>query len=100
MIAINADATIVPVGLRSTRELLPYGKVVPRRSPKPILVEFGPPITMDEFEGMPHKAKIAAITERIESEIRRLTNQPRPAVEVPPQPASQTTASQDVIGSS
>ena len=77
MIAINAHATIVPMGIIHTRELLPYGKVVPRRSRNPVTVIFGEPIRMAEFESLPQKAKIAAITQRIEVDIRRLTDQPR-----------------------
>lgn len=89
MIAVGARPQIVPVGMAGTNGMLPYAKLIPQRGPGPAVIEYGVPIRMEEFDGMSHKAKLQAISARIESELRRLTGQPAPddAVDVADAPS-------------
>jgi 1-acyl-sn-glycerol-3-phosphate acyltransferase len=74
MMALRAHAPIVPVGLARTNLFLPYGAIIPRPSPTPARIRYGKPIEHATTDGNGRKA-VAALTARIEAEIRRLTGQ-------------------------
>ena len=59
MLSIRTGAPIVPIGLRNTNKVLPYGEVRPRFSPSPVRVIFGKPIDPKDYA---HLKKSAAMT--------------------------------------
>ncbi len=78
LVALRTGTPIVPIGLENVNGVLPYGKIAPRWSPKPVVVTYGPPIRPQDFAGMPRSRAIEAITHKLGSEIARLTRQPLP----------------------
>jgi len=80
LVALRTGTPIVPIGLENVNGVLPYGKIAPRWSPKPVVVTYGPPIRPQDFAGMPRSRAIEAITHKLGSEIARLTGQPLPPV--------------------
>lgn len=80
LVALRTGTPIVPIGLENVNGVLPYGKIAPRWSPKPVVVTYGPPIRPQDFAGMPRSRAIEAITHKLGSEIARLTRQPLPPV--------------------
>jgi len=51
LIARDSGAPIVPAVLIGTDTVLPYGKQIPRRTGRPVVVRFGPPITAEHLMG-------------------------------------------------
>jgi 1-acyl-sn-glycerol-3-phosphate acyltransferase len=51
MLAIRAGVPIVPVGIVGTERIVPHGKVLPRRSGRPVMVRFGKAIPVEELTG-------------------------------------------------
>ena len=51
LIAKQANVSIVPTALIGTDLLVPYGQSVPRRIGRPVIVRFGPPVTVAELTG-------------------------------------------------
>ena len=78
LVALRTGAPIIPVGLENVNGVLPYGELVPRWSPRPIVVTYGPPIRPQDFAGMPRGRAIEAITQKLGDELARLTHQPPP----------------------
>jgi 1-acyl-sn-glycerol-3-phosphate acyltransferase len=76
LLSLRAGVPIVPVGLQNTNGVLPYGKLWPRFSPRSVQVTFGPPIFPKDYAEMPRSEAIAAITQRLGTELARLTGQP------------------------
>ncbi|MBI3911787.1 MAG: 1-acyl-sn-glycerol-3-phosphate acyltransferase [Armatimonadetes bacterium] len=69
-VALRTGVPVVPVALRGTERLLPYGKLIPRFSPRPVVVRFGEPLRFDDLwrpdEGaVPPREAIDAATERL-----------------------------------
>lgn len=79
LVALRTGAPIIPIGLENTNGLLPYGKLIPRRSPAPIIVTYGPPIDPRQFADLPRSQAIEAITEKLGQELARLTHQTPPS---------------------
>jgi 1-acyl-sn-glycerol-3-phosphate acyltransferase len=79
MLALRARVPIVPIAIRNSRQILPYGKLVPRRSKDVVAVEFGSPILPEEFDPLAKGARVDAMTERVGVEIARLVGQEPPA---------------------
>lgn len=75
LVALRTGAPIIPIGLENVNGLLPYGAVVPRWSPRPVVVTYGPPIHPQDFGGMPRGRAIEAITQKLGDELARLTHQ-------------------------
>jgi 1-acyl-sn-glycerol-3-phosphate acyltransferase len=51
LIAQQANVPIVPTALINTDKLMPYGKTTPRFIKEPVIVRFGPPVTVEELKG-------------------------------------------------
>lgn len=49
LVAHRADAPIVPTAIIGTDNLMPYGRLIPRRTGQRVVVRFGPPVTMAEL---------------------------------------------------
>jgi len=80
LVALRTGTPIIPIGLENVNGILPYGKLVPRWSPKPVVVTYGPPIRPQDFAALPRGRAIEAITHRLGEELARLTHQPPPPV--------------------
>ena len=78
LVALRTGTPVIPIGLQNTDGVLPYGAVVPRPSPRTVVVTYGPPIRPQEFAGLPRGQAIPALTRRLAEELARLTHQPPP----------------------
>jgi hypothetical protein len=72
---------VVPIAIRGTERLLPYGSNVPRPVWKRVCVRFGPPLTFVDLWAapagapgrlLPPRAAIEAATARTEAALRAL----------------------------
>ncbi len=77
LLALRANVPIVPVGLQNTPGLLPYGELLLRPAPRPVIVTYGPPIYPRAFAHLPRARAIAAITAQLGAELARLSAPPR-----------------------
>ncbi len=73
LLSVRTGAPIVPVGLRNTDQIVPYGSLAPRFSRAPVSVTFGPPIYPKEFAALPRSQAIEAMTQKLGEELARLT---------------------------
>ena len=76
LLALRAGVPIVPIGLRHTDQIVPYGSLTPRFSRAPVTVTFGHPIDPVAFAALPRGEAIAALTQKLAEELARLTDQP------------------------
>ncbi len=76
LLALRAGVPIIPIGLQNTPGLLPYGKLLLRPSPRPVVVTYGPPIRPQDFAHLPRAQAIEAITARLGAELARLSAPP------------------------
>jgi len=76
LVALRTGTPIMPIGLENVNGVLPYGKLVPRWSLRPVVVTYGPPIHPKDFTEMPRGKAIEAITRKLGDELARLTHQP------------------------
>ncbi len=51
LVAQRANVPIVPTILEGTNSLMPYGKLTPRHAHRPIVVRFGPPVSLAQLTG-------------------------------------------------
>jgi 1-acyl-sn-glycerol-3-phosphate acyltransferase len=73
-LALQSGAPIVPVGLIGTQELQPVGTRMPRLAD--VTVRFGEPLHVaGEYDGVPPGRARREITDRVMSEIQKLTGQ-------------------------
>lgn len=49
LVAQRACVPVVPAVVQGTERIVPYGKTMPRRSGRPSVVRFGPPVTVEEL---------------------------------------------------
>ncbi len=77
LLALRANVPIIPIGLQNTPGLLPYGALLLRPSPHPVVVTYGPPIHPRDFAHLPRARAIAAMTENLGAELARLSAPPR-----------------------
>lgn len=75
LLSLRTGVPIVPVGLYSTNELLPYGQVWPRWSVHPVAIRYGAPLYPQEFADLPRSKALAALTARLREEVARLSGQ-------------------------
>jgi 1-acyl-sn-glycerol-3-phosphate acyltransferase len=73
-LALQSGAPIVPVGLSGTQDLQPVGTRVPRLAD--VTVRFGSPLHVaGQYDGVPPGRARRAITDRVMTEIQKLTGQ-------------------------
>jgi 1-acyl-sn-glycerol-3-phosphate acyltransferase len=73
-LALQSGAPIVPVGLTGTQDLQPVGTRVPRLAD--VTVRFGSPLHVaGQYDGVPPGRARREITDRVMTEIQRLTGQ-------------------------
>ena len=75
LMALRTGAPIVPIGLRNTSGVVPYGELRPRFSPRPVSVTYGAPLRPQDYAGMPRSEAIAALTADLGLALARLTEQ-------------------------
>jgi 1-acyl-sn-glycerol-3-phosphate acyltransferase len=74
-LALDAGATIVPVGLFGTEQVQPIGARVPRLGAK-VEVRFGEPLDLSKWDGTPVDSRILReITAALMTEIQKITGQ-------------------------
>ncbi len=69
LLHVRTGAPIIPVGVMNTDQVMPYGKIVPRRWNRPVKVVFGDPITA---QGRPHQSRSDTVQEITATLRRRL----------------------------
>lgn len=79
MLALRTNTPIVPIGLRHTNQVLPYGKLRPRFSRNPVTVRFGNPIDPADFGHLPKALALSAITQSLEAALSDLSGLPTTA---------------------
>ncbi len=78
LLSVRTGCPIIPVGLEHTNEVLPYGKLMPRFSRRPVTVTFGPPLRPQAFSHLKHGKAVEAMTLALGNELARLTHQAPP----------------------
>src|SRR5690349_9283314 len=74
-LALDAGATIVPVGLFGTERVQPLGARLPRLGPK-VEVRFGEPLDLSKWDGTPVDSRVLReITAALMTEIQKITGQ-------------------------
>jgi 1-acyl-sn-glycerol-3-phosphate acyltransferase len=76
LIALRAKVPVVPVALKNTNNILPYGEVRPRRSPVPVEVIFGEPLDLSDLHGK--KGAVEEATRRLTERLAEMLGQPIP----------------------
>ncbi|HLH79560.1 MAG TPA: lysophospholipid acyltransferase family protein [Chthonomonas sp.] len=81
LVADRSGAPILPVALIGTDRLLPYGKLIPRPTRKPVVVRFGRPILPEELlKGLKKRERLEGGAERLRAIVKALLeNQPYPS---------------------
>jgi len=73
-LALDTDATIVPIGLIGTERIHPIGARLPRLGR--VEVRIGPPLDLSPWQGQPVTSKVLReVTDRLMREIQKLTEQ-------------------------
>src|SRR5438552_3821077 len=79
LLALRTGATVIPVGLLGTERLMPYGCNFPRPIRKPLVVCFGPPLSLDDLREpgrtVPSRGAVDTATERLAVAIRSLVEE-------------------------
>lgn len=66
LLALRNAVPIVPIGITGTDRVLPMHARFPRYSPGGVKVTFGPPILPGDLDpGLPHRARIEVLTQRL-----------------------------------
>ena len=92
LVANRANVPIVPTVLIDTNLLVPYGQSVPRRIGRPVIVRFGPPVTVAELTGGVRGGEgLKEGAERL-AELMRALQQGQPYPPIAPREASSPDA--------
>jgi 1-acyl-sn-glycerol-3-phosphate acyltransferase len=75
LLSQKTDAPIIPVGIRGSRNVLPYGKYIPRFATGGVTIVFGKPINPTQYATLHRKAALAQMTTDLRNELARLTGQ-------------------------
>jgi 1-acyl-sn-glycerol-3-phosphate acyltransferase len=96
LIASHAKVPIVPTAIIGTNALMPYGKVTPRRIGRPVIVRFGPPVTLDQLTGGARGGEaLRRGADRLRECVRAVVeNRPYPPLDAAPEPAQANDARQ------
>ncbi len=73
LLSLRTGVPIVPVGILNTSGVVPYGKLWPRFSPRPVRVAYGPPIDPKDYAAQPRREAIAAMLQVLEAALVELT---------------------------
>lgn len=75
LLSLRTGAPIVPIGLRNTDKIIPYGSLYPRYSHTPVHVIYGKPIAPESFASLPRRQAIEAMTDQLAAELLQLAGQ-------------------------
>ena len=75
LLSLRTGVPIVPVGITGTSGIVPYGKLRPRFSPRPVRVAYGLPIYPQAYAALPRREAITAMMQALEAALVRLTQQ-------------------------
>jgi 1-acyl-sn-glycerol-3-phosphate acyltransferase len=78
MLALRTGAPIVPIGVRNTNEMLPYGSLRPRFARRPVRLAFGKPIDPGAYGHLPRSQALEAITRDLTKALSELSGLPEP----------------------
>ena len=73
LLSLRSGAPIIPIGLRNTNCIVPYGAVSPRRSPDPVTVIYGSPIDPRGFAHLSRGEALSAMTQQLSEALAHLT---------------------------
>ncbi len=73
LLSLRTGVPIVPVSIVNTNGVVPYGKLRPRFSPRPVRVAYGPPIHPQNYAALPRREAIAAMMQALEAALAGLT---------------------------
>lgn len=76
MLALRTGAPIVPLGVRNTNEMLPYGSLRPRFARRPVRLSFGKPIDPKDYAHLPRGRAMEAITADLAKALSQLSGFP------------------------
>jgi 1-acyl-sn-glycerol-3-phosphate acyltransferase len=79
LLALRTGVPIVPVGIRNTTGVVPYGALRPRYSPHRVHVSYGQPLDPQDYAALPRSQAIAALTDALAAALAELTGQPLPS---------------------
>ena len=79
LLSLRTGAPIVPVGIRNTNGVVPYGDLWPRYSSRPVQVTYGVPIYPQNYARLPRPKAIVALTAKLADALAELTDQPPPS---------------------
>ena len=70
MLALRSGEPVIPCGIAGSPCIMPYGQFVPRPTLRRVTVVFGPPLQLDDLEGLPRRQAREVATERLETAIK------------------------------
>jgi len=73
LLALRTGAPIVPVGIRNTNCVVPYGDVWPRFSRDTVQVTYGKPILPQTYSSLPRAKALLALTEALTEALAALS---------------------------
>jgi 1-acyl-sn-glycerol-3-phosphate acyltransferase len=73
LLSLRSGAPIIPIGLRNTNRIVPYGAVRPQYSSDPVTVTYGPPIDPRNFAHLSRGEALATMTQKLREELLRLS---------------------------
>ncbi|MCC6444738.1 MAG: 1-acyl-sn-glycerol-3-phosphate acyltransferase [Armatimonadetes bacterium] len=92
LIALRTGVPVVPVAVRGTNRVLPYGRLLPRRGGR-VTVTFGTPLSFADLKGK--RGATATAAERIAAAIAALLGVEPPPIAGQASPASPPTAGEE-----
>ena len=72
-LALRSRATVVPVGIYGSQNIIPYGTLVPRPTLKRVHVHIGKPLDLSDLYDIPGKEARRTASHRLETAIREAT---------------------------
>jgi 1-acyl-sn-glycerol-3-phosphate acyltransferase len=75
LLSLKTGAPIVPIGLRGTNKVLPYGRLWPRFAGGGVTVTVGDPLLPANYLHLPHKEALRQLNKDVAEAIARLTYQ-------------------------
>ncbi|HOM81018.1 MAG TPA: lysophospholipid acyltransferase family protein [Armatimonadota bacterium] len=75
LLSLRAGVPVIPICLKGTDGVMPYGTVIPRRSPRPTVVRIGPPVCLDDLRDHPDRRQaLMEGAERIRAAVAALAD--------------------------
>ncbi len=75
LLALRSKAPIIPVGVRGTRNVLPYGALTPKFAGGGVSVTFGKPLVPSAYSGLSHREALRGMNKDLRIALIKLTMQ-------------------------